>query len=98
MASSPQFEAAHGAATVPSLVALNDDDSIARSALELKHYRALVERVVDVFGDEVKASRWLSMPSPDFNGHTPLQIAQKSGYSLRMLEPVLIRIEHGVYF
>lgn len=60
--------------------------------------RALVVRVVDAFGDEVKASRWLSLPNRDLNGRTPLQVAQESGYNLQAIEPILTRIEHGVEF
>jgi uncharacterized protein (DUF2384 family) len=61
-------------------------------------YRALVSRTVDAFGDEVKASRWLSMPNQDLNGQTPLQAVQTSGYDMQVLEPILTRIEHGVYY
>jgi len=64
----------------------------------MAHYQTLVARTVDVFGDEIKASRWLSLPNPDFGGQTPLQVAQKKGYDLQTIEPILIRIEHGVDF
>jgi uncharacterized protein (DUF2384 family) len=64
----------------------------------MMRYRTLVARTVDVFGDEIKASRWLSLPSQDFNGQTPLEVAQKSGYDLQAIEPILTRIEHGVEF
>jgi uncharacterized protein (DUF2384 family) len=60
------------------------------------NYQLLVARVVDAFGDEVKASRWLSLPNADLNGETPLQVAQRENYSARLLEPILIRIEHGI--
>lgn len=65
---------------------------------QLANYEKLVARTVDVFGDEVKASRWLSLPNPDLNGETPLQAAQQQGYSGSVLEPILIRIEHGIDF
>jgi uncharacterized protein (DUF2384 family) len=64
---------------------------------ELTNYRNLVDRVVDVFGDEVKASQWLSIPNPELNGETPLQAAQRNGYNTQVLEPILTRIEHGIY-
>jgi hypothetical protein len=70
----------------------------ASTAHEMNRYRTLVARAVDVFGNEVKASRWLSLPNQDFNGQTPLQVAQKSGYDLQAIEPILVRIEHGVYY
>jgi uncharacterized protein (DUF2384 family) len=63
---------------------------------ELENYKKLVARAVDVFGDEIKASVWLSLPNSNLNGETPLQIAQKSGYEAQILEPILIRIEHGI--
>ena len=71
---------------------------IASPAHEMKRYRMLVARAVDAFGDEIKASGWLSLPNRDLDGQTPLQVAQKDGYSLRAIEPLLTRIEHGVYY
>jgi uncharacterized protein (DUF2384 family) len=65
---------------------------------ELANYQRLVARTVDVFGDELKASRWLSLPSPDFDGVAPLQYAQGQAYDPQALEPVLTRIEHGIDF
>ena len=59
-------------------------------------YRALVSRVVAAFGDEIKASRWLSLPNSDLSGQTPIQAIQNSGYDLQVIEPILTRIEHGV--
>jgi hypothetical protein len=68
------------------------------TARKMMCYRALIDRTVDVFGDEIKASRWLSLPNRDLDGQTPLQVAQKNGYDLQAIEPILIRIEHGVYY
>ena len=62
----------------------------------LSNYQNLVARAVDAFGDEFKASRWLSLPNRDLNGETPLQAAQKHGYDVGILEPILIRLEHGI--
>ncbi len=31
---------------------------------ELENYNKLVARAIDVFGDEIKASLWLSLPNP----------------------------------
>jgi uncharacterized protein (DUF2384 family) len=61
-------------------------------------YRALVARTVEAFGDEIKASKWLSLPNKDLNGLTPIQLARASGYSTQPLEPLLTRIEHGIDF
>lgn len=64
----------------------------------LSNYQSLVARVVDAFGDELKASRWLSLPNSDLDGETPLQVAQRDNYSALALEPILIRMEHGIDF
>ena len=64
-------------------------------------YRNLVERTIDVFGDAVKASLWLSTPSPDLQGKVPMQVAQSVKYSQaeleKIFEPIFLRIEHGIY-
>jgi len=61
-------------------------------------YRQLVDRVTDAFGDATVASRWLSTPSNDFNLQPPIEVAKRNGYDVAILEPALIRIEHGVDF
>jgi uncharacterized protein (DUF2384 family) len=66
------------------------------SVQDMTRYRALIARAVDVFGDEIKASKWLSLPNRDLAGKTPLQVAQSNGYDPEVLEPIFIRIEHGV--
>jgi len=69
---------------------------------ELRFYAKLVERTVDVFGDEVKASLWLSSPNVDLGGKTPLELAQTTGYDPKFtqehFEPIFSRIEHGIYY
>jgi uncharacterized protein (DUF2384 family) len=62
----------------------------------LTNYQTLVQRVVDAFGDELKASRWLSLPNDDLGGESPLQVFQRDHYSTLHLEPILVRIEHGI--
>jgi hypothetical protein len=80
---------------VPSAASLQ---VLAESASEMRNYRNLVMRTIDVFGDEIKASRWLSLPNADLDGETPLKAAQKHGYDPQVLEPIFTRIEHGVDF
>jgi len=70
----------------------------ATASRALVGYRALVARTVEAFGDEIKASKWLSLPNKDLKGMTPLQLAQANGYSTQSLEPILTRIEHGIDF
>lgn len=62
----------------------------------LLRYRGLVSRAVETFGDEIKASRWLSLPNRDLDGKTPIQAVQATGYDMQVLEPIFTRIEHGV--
>lgn len=82
MASSPQFRKRSAAVAVdPKLIDGGPQHEMAR-------YRALVSRTVEAFGDEIKASRWLSMPNQDLSGQTPLQAVQTSGYDMQVLEPL----------
>jgi uncharacterized protein (DUF2384 family) len=89
MASSPQFRKR-------SAVSVDPKPIDGEPQHEMVRYRALVSRAVDAFGDEIKASRWLSMTNKDLDGQTPLQAVQTSGYDMQVLEPILTRIEHGV--
>jgi uncharacterized protein (DUF2384 family) len=68
-----------------------------KMANKMSNYKKLIDRVVDAFGDEIKASVWLSIPNADLNGETPLQMVSKNDYSVDLLEPILTRIEHGIY-
>jgi Protein of unknown function (DUF2384) len=65
--------------------------------IQLAKYEQLVARAVDVFGDEIKASKWLSLPNSELSGETPLQVAKRDGYDRQVLEPIFTRIEHGIY-
>ena len=90
MATAPQLKATSGPSLEPARPVLTASE-------ELVNYRTLVARVVDAFGDELKASTWLSTPNGSLNGETPLRVAQGVGYETRILEPILTRIEHGIY-
>jgi uncharacterized protein (DUF2384 family) len=68
------------------------------AAENLRRYKVLVARTIEVFGDPIRANLWLSSPSTDFDGKTPAQVAQEHSYRLEALEPELTRIEHGIYF
>jgi len=63
-------------------------------------YKDLVDRAIEVFGDDLTASRWLSTPSHDLEGKVPLQVAQSVDYDpermTQLFEPIFIRIEHGI--
>ena len=80
----------------------SSDKAVLESAKRhLIDYKALVERAADVFGSELIASRWLSTPSPDFDGHTPIHAAMEHNYDPeyveRVFEPIFTVIEHGIY-
>jgi uncharacterized protein (DUF2384 family) len=62
----------------------------------MTNYRSLVARATDVFGDAIKASRWLSSPNADLGGRVPLQLAEVRDYDYSMLEPIFTKIEHGI--
>jgi uncharacterized protein (DUF2384 family) len=72
-------------------------EEVAQTEWRMSNYRNLVARTVEVFGDEIKASRWLSAPSAELGGKTPIELARGFGYDVGQLEPILTRIEHGVY-
>jgi uncharacterized protein (DUF2384 family) len=98
MASSPKIERARIPPRSFAPESVKNASRDENTMHEMARYRMLVARTVDAFGDEIKASRWLSLPNKDFNGQTPLQAAQKKGYDPQVIEPNLSRIEHGVEF
>ena len=61
-------------------------------------YNRVVGRAVDVFGNELKATRWLSRQNPDFGGKSPLEELVDSGFDPTSIFDTLGKIEHGVYF
>jgi uncharacterized protein (DUF2384 family) len=68
---------------------------------QYRSYKALVDRANEVFGDDLTAARWLSMPSVDLDNKVPLQVAHFLNYDpdrmKAIFEPIFIRIEHGIY-
>lgn len=85
----------------PAVVVARADAKVSEEPntdLLYERYTSLVARVTDVFGDKVVASRWLSTPSADFASQPPIEFARANGYDVSVLEPILIRIEHGVDF
>jgi len=62
-------------------------------ALRLKRIAVQAERV---FGDPAKAHRWLRKPKRALNGATPVAfLVTETG--ARIVEGMLIRIEHGMF-
>jgi putative toxin-antitoxin system antitoxin component (TIGR02293 family) len=61
-------------------------------------YNKVVNRAVDVFGSELKATHWLSRQNPDFDGKSPLEVLTDSGFNPTPILDTLGKIEHGIYF
>ena len=64
-------------------------DRVARTA----GIAALAQRV---FGDPELARKWLLSPNPVLNQEIPLRLL-RTGSGAKVVEDVLIRIDHGVY-
>ncbi len=62
-------------------------------ALRLRRIAALAEQV---FADRAKAHRWMRKPKRSLSGETPLAfLASETG--ARVVEEMLLRIEHGIF-
>jgi uncharacterized protein (DUF2384 family) len=70
--------------------------TLEETATALARYQKLVDRAKDAFGDEIKASRWLSLPNEELEGQTPLEVVQANGYDLEPIEAILMRMENGI--
>ena len=56
----------------------------------------VVAHAVAVFGDEHKASHWLSTPLAYFGGRAPTELLETEE-GLQLVEQTLTRIEHNVF-
>jgi putative toxin-antitoxin system antitoxin component (TIGR02293 family) len=65
------------------------------SAVPLTRLVPVIAHAVAVFGDEQKATHWLSTPLPLFDNQTPTELlATSEGADL--VERTLTRIEHNI--
>jgi putative toxin-antitoxin system antitoxin component (TIGR02293 family) len=55
----------------------------------------VIAHAVAVFGDEHKATHWLSTPLPLLDDKTPAEVLQTEG-GIARVEQILIRIEHNI--
>ena len=69
-----------------------DDDNIL--AIDLVSLVPLVAHAIAVFGDEDKASHWLTTPVRLFHNFSPAEILERGG--LGLVEQTLTRIEHNI--
>jgi putative toxin-antitoxin system antitoxin component (TIGR02293 family) len=60
-------------------------------AVRLARIAALTE---EVFGDDVKAGRWLRKPKAKLNGHSPLESLQ-SQEGACLVEAMLLQLDNG---
>jgi putative toxin-antitoxin system antitoxin component (TIGR02293 family) len=66
------------------------------SPLPLARLVPVIAHAVGVFGDEQKATHWLSSPLPLFDNRTPADLlATDEGCDL--VERTLTRIEHNIF-
>ena len=56
----------------------------------------VVAHAVAVFGDEHKASHWLSIPLPLLENHAPSDLVY-SDEGIQRVETILTRIEHNTF-
>jgi putative toxin-antitoxin system antitoxin component (TIGR02293 family) len=68
---------------------------MASSALKINRIIPVVAHAVAVFGDEHKASHWLSTPLALFNDHTPSELLE-TDEGLALVEQTFTRIEHNI--
>jgi putative toxin-antitoxin system antitoxin component (TIGR02293 family) len=68
---------------------------MASSPLDVCRLVPVIAHAVAVFGDERKATHWLSTPLPFFNNQAPQQLL-KTEEGLALVEQTLTRIEHNI--
>jgi putative toxin-antitoxin system antitoxin component (TIGR02293 family) len=65
------------------------------SALPLARLVPVIAHAVAVFGDEQKATHWLSTPLALFDSQTPTELLATSE-GIELVERTLTRIEHNI--
>jgi putative toxin-antitoxin system antitoxin component (TIGR02293 family) len=68
---------------------------MASSLLDVRRLVPVIAHAVAVFGDEHKATHWLSTPLPFFNHRAPQQLLETEE-GLALVEQTLTRIEHNI--
>ena len=64
-------------------------------ALNINRIIPVIAHAVAVFGDETKASHWISTALPLFNNRTPSELLE-TDEGLALVEQTLTRIEHNI--
>ena len=72
-----------------------DIAGIGSSPLVIDRILPVVAHAVAVFGDEHKASHWLSSPLPLLAGSSPCEVIEREG-GVDVVEQILTRIEHNI--
>jgi putative toxin-antitoxin system antitoxin component (TIGR02293 family) len=68
---------------------------MASSLLDVRRLVPVIAHAVAVFGDEHKATHWLSTPLPFFENRAPQQLLETEE-GLALVEQTLTRIEHNI--
>ena len=68
---------------------------MASSLLDVRRLVPVIAHAVAVFGDEHKATHWLSTPLPFFENRAPQQLLDTED-GLALVEQTLTRIEHNI--
>ena len=68
---------------------------MATSLVDITRIVPVIAHAVAVFGDEHKASHWLSTPLPLFGNRAPSQLLETE-QGIELVEQTLIRVEHTI--
>jgi putative toxin-antitoxin system antitoxin component (TIGR02293 family) len=68
---------------------------VASSIQDVSRLVPVIAHAVAVFGDEQKATHWLSTPLPLLQGRAPQELLD-SNEGLALVEQTLTRIEHNI--
>jgi putative toxin-antitoxin system antitoxin component (TIGR02293 family) len=86
-----------GAVLAPLLqLILKEEYDLAASQLPIARIVPVVAHAVAVFGDEHKASHWLSTPLPLLENHAPSELLN-SDEGIQRVDEILTRIEHNIF-
>jgi putative toxin-antitoxin system antitoxin component (TIGR02293 family) len=65
------------------------------AGVEFNRVVSTIAHAVAVFGDEHKATHWLSTPQRILGGRSPVDVIQSES-GIELVEQILTRIEHNI--
>ena len=75
---------------------LKEEYDLAAPQLPIARIVPVIAHAVAVFGDEHKASHWLSTPLPLLENHAPSELLN-SDEGIQRVDEILTRIEHNIF-